>query len=157
MQPQATGYAGSTVKPFQPSSGTSFLQPQQTGFAGSSVKPFQPDNSIQPQQTGFAGSSVKPFQPDISTSTDFLRPQATGFAGSAVKPFKPASNFGSTLVDSLPPLPASPMQSPTTQTPPPLQTNQTGFNPFGPASGTSQASHPTGNQNSNFMQAFGIS
>jgi hypothetical protein len=86
-----------------------------------------------------------------------LQPQATGFAGSAVKPFKPASNFGSVLVDSLPPLPASPMHSPSTETPPPLPPIQTGFNPFGPTSPSNQATHPSGSQNTNFMQAFGIS
>ena len=59
--------------------------------------------------------------------------------------------------DSLPPLPASPMQSPSTETPPPLPPIQTDFNPFGPASPNNQATHPSGSQNANFMQAFGIS
>lgn len=41
-------------------------------------------------------------------STGFLQPQRTGFGGSTVKPFKPTSNFGSSLMESLPPLSTEP-------------------------------------------------
>lgn len=37
--------------------------------------------------------------------TGFLQPQRTGYGGSTIKPFKPTSSFGSTLMETLPPIP----------------------------------------------------
>lgn len=43
----------------------------------------------------------------------FLQPQRTGYGGSTVKPFKPTSNFGSSLMETLPPIPEPQGQTPT--------------------------------------------
>nr|ODN81404.1 hypothetical protein L203_05663 [Cryptococcus depauperatus CBS 7841] len=69
-----------------------FLSANSTGLA--------PSTSISSQLTGISGLSNN----TNLTTNGFLQPQQTGFGGSNVKPFKPASNFGSQLVDSLPPI-----------------------------------------------------
>lgn len=80
--------------------------------------------SSQPTGAGFGGLSSQPTGAGAGGGMEFLQPQATGFAGSSVKPFKPSSNFGSTLVDSLPPISSPPPTSP-------MKSQPTGsFNPF---------------------------
>ena len=47
-----------------------------------------------------------------SPSKAFLQPQPTGYGGSTVKRFQPSSTFGSQLLESLPPIAASPTGAP---------------------------------------------
>ncbi len=130
IQPQATGYAGSSIKPFQPTA--AFLQPR---------SPAQLDNQHQ-HQFG-------------TTSSAGLQPQQTGFAGSAVKPFKPSSTFGSSLVDSLPGQQGTASSS-GPASPSAVQPAQTGFNPFallGQPTGNSHG-QSNGSSHSDFLQSL---
>lgn len=127
-----------------------------TGFSSSGLS-SQTTGITSPPATGAFGGSSNPMQP-----------QPTGFAGSSIKPFKPSSNFGSSLVDGLPPLPASgtgtPVGNASSNTPfnatpsnnafggatSPLVGQTTGFNPF-----STQSTQNQGTGNAAFMNAFG--
>jgi hypothetical protein len=85
---QTTGTtAASSAFPSTPSS--NFLQPQPTGFAGSSVKPFKPssnfgstlvtDNGVSPNPTGSSGSPFGMSMGGNTTGSGGMQPQATGF------------------------------------------------------------------------------
>ncbi|KAF9218510.1 ANTH-domain-containing protein [Gyrodon lividus] len=60
------------------------------------------------------GATVISSVPSISVSAvrGPLKPQTTGFSG--IKPFKPTSNFGASLLESLPPIPRSDATTPDT-------------------------------------------
>ncbi|KAJ9098130.1 hypothetical protein QFC21_004459 [Naganishia friedmannii] len=109
-----------------------------------------------------------------SSASAPLQPQPTGFAGSSVKPFKPSSNFGSSLVETLPPLPASSTGTPvgnnssntsnfsqafsSTGPTSPLAAQATGFNPFSsnqPTGMNGGGANGQANGNSSFMSIFG--
>lgn len=96
MNPQNT-VAGST---FSGSLWPSSLPSQQTGATPASIAP-----SITFSGPGF-GSSALTSNP---TGAGGLQSQATGFGG--LKPFKPSSSFGAALLDSLPPVPSSPLSN----------------------------------------------
>lgn len=108
IQPQATGFGGSSVLPFKPSSsfGASLatqlpgqqtqqqpLSAQMTGnnpftaFTNNqngSLTPNHQQSSLSPQPTGYQGSSnVKPFQPTSSFGQQQLQQQQTGQAQNA--------------------------------------------------------------------------
>lgn len=121
--------------------------------------------------SGFGQQGSSAFGTSASTP---LQPQPTGFAGSTVKPFKPSSNFGSSLVETLPPLPASSTGTPvgnnssntgnfgqafaSTGPTSPLASQATGFNPFGNTQSTGMnggGSSSQANGNSSFMSIFG--
>jgi hypothetical protein len=128
-----------------------------SGFSSSGMTSQATGMTSPPLSGAFGGSS---------TPTP-MQPQPTGFAGSNIKPFKPSSNFGSTLVDNLPPLPASgtgtPVGNASSNTPftassgnafggatSPLAGQTTGFNPF-----STQSTQNQGTGNAAFMNAFG--
>lgn len=82
-----------------------FLNAQNTAATGSGFS-----NSVFPslnsQPTGATTTSVSP---SVSLSPA-LKPQTTGFSG--LKAFKPSSSFGTSLLESLPPVPGSSSTSP---------------------------------------------
>ncbi|EMD39024.1 hypothetical protein CERSUDRAFT_133735 [Gelatoporia subvermispora B] len=151
LAPQATGFnafsspAGQSTMANVASS-FSFNKPNgSTGGFGSSAQPSSPTgtstsifsdtlfSSLSSQPTGASALSST-----LSTSgapslnvpipSGSLMPQTTGFAG--IKPFKPSSSFGAALLESLPPIPQSPSESPQPQ---PNGAQQTGG--FGGLSG----------------------
>lgn len=134
--------------------GMAGLNGQPTGSS-----PFNTLNTSAPFSQGTASSSGG--GGGGGGGTEFLQPQPTGFAGSTVKPFKPSSNFGSSLVDSLPSLPSSSSspapgagQASTSFSSPGLQPQRTGFNPFNMS--TTMQPNATGSQpQSSGMSAFG--
>jgi hypothetical protein len=109
MFAQTTGTTGiSSPPPATPSSTAGFLQPQATGFAGSSIKPFKPSSNFgSTLVTDMPGSNIgssqtspsSPFgagmgQAQMGGNSTGLQPQSTGF-----NPFG-ASAFGNSQQQS---------------------------------------------------------
>ncbi|KAL1405247.1 hypothetical protein Q8F55_008873 [Vanrija albida] len=149
---QPTAPTADLWDPFAPVGGTAKTNGTSTAMsdiASAFAKPEAPGNDFMSQfgslSVGGAanGGATSPgaLQPQ---STGFLQPQRTGFGGSSVKPFKPTSNFGSSLMESLPPLSGEPS---------PASPN----GPLPPAAGA-QALAPTGtggSQGQALFAAFG--
>jgi hypothetical protein len=124
---QTTGTTAiSSPAPATPTSTAGFLQPQATGFAGSSIKPFKPSSnfgstlvtdmpssSLSPNQTGFGGlpsqstgaSPSSPFGAGFGSglgqnqtgnaNAGGMKPQATGY-----NPFGASANTGNAGMNS---------------------------------------------------------
>jgi hypothetical protein len=90
------------------------------------------------------GNGGAPLQPQ---TTGFLQPQRTGYGGSNVKPFKPTSSFGSSLMETLPPIPEPSPTTPGASNG--LSAQATGFPGFNAGAGaqTSQSPPPFGGAN----------
>lgn len=83
-------------------------------------------------------------------STGFLQPQRTGYGGSSIKPFKPSSNFGSSLMETLPPIP-EPSSGAGTPAANGVSSQATGFPGMNAsATGSSQPSNAFTTTNTNF-------
>ncbi|KAK4689447.1 hypothetical protein P7C73_g665, partial [Tremellales sp. Uapishka_1] len=151
VQPQATGFNNGSSSPWEsvnskPNGGTAMSDLASAfsmGGGESSTPTTTTSNndflsqfgsmSMSSNTTGATSPSTISSQP-----TGFLQPQPTGYGGSSIKPFKPSSNFGSTLMETLPPIPASPAGN--------LQPQSTGFPGFDP-SPSNQNHNPNHSQN----------
>ncbi|KAG9223666.1 hypothetical protein CCMSSC00406_0008549 [Pleurotus cornucopiae] len=113
---------GSGFPPFQGLSSQDTSTTTTSAFSSSSLFSQQTGTTSTSNATSSAGA------PFAST----LKPQTTGF--SALKPFKPTSSFGASLLESLPPIPASDPNTPAV----------TGVGPGAGASSPSATSPPNG-------------
>ncbi|KAH7885870.1 ANTH domain-containing protein [Phlebopus sp. FC_14] len=127
--------------------GSFALHPQSTSTTTSgSATSDSLFSSFSPLTSQSTGATVTSTAPSVSlSSTRPLQPQMTGLSG--LKPFKPTSSFGTSLLESLPPIPQSGTASPDTTSAlttgnlstPPAPTNLNGsYFPPGP-SGFGQA------------------
>ncbi|GAA5854022.1 hypothetical protein JCM8547_008196 [Rhodosporidiobolus lusitaniae] len=136
----STLFSTSTATSLAPFSSSTLSQPFSSLSLGTSSAPSPSATTPAPflisQPTGFAGSSVKPFQPSssfgASLATEFgssspaapLSQQPTGFG----------SSFSPSTTPSFAPSPAgpgTPTGTSTAPSPAPLQSQPTGYNPFG--------------------------
>nr|XP_019010611.1 uncharacterized protein I206_05085 [Kwoniella pini CBS 10737]OCF49392.1 hypothetical protein I206_05085 [Kwoniella pini CBS 10737] len=110
--------------------------------------------SISSQPTGMTSLSSNP----TGSTQGFLQPQQTGYGGSTIKPFKPTSTFGSSLLESLPPIQepgSTPTKSPSNLSG--IQNQSTGFPFSGAQSNGNQGLSPqmTGAPNPFRQSMFG--
>ncbi|RDB23579.1 ENTH domain-containing protein C19F8.03c [Hypsizygus marmoreus] len=99
--------------------------------SGSTFSDSAFSSSLSSQPTGATNSSSAP----SSVPSGAIKPQLTGFAG--LKPFKPSSSFGASLLESLPPIPASSPTTPSGTAATNGTTTNTGGGPTWGASSTS--------------------